>query len=646
MKLRPDTWDQRIALSVLGHNEYGLPRWMQGQTVVDIGAHIGSFTIACRKRGASLIHAYEPDPENFQLLVINDKLETTEGTTHTVLCNYAVTAGSEMAGLKLAGYRETDHDAGLGRNTGHVIVCTPREDQKADFEVEAIGINAVLKEAAESEHNESGYIDLLKLDCEGAEWEIIATGDFSKVRLIVGELHRILDADDFAEKVRGARKTLRRQGFDVEVHYEGTETAKFVAIKPTVQPSRPKSVEISGRKPRLLWWGDAEASTGYSRVTENICVRLAAKDWDVHVLGIGYSGDPHTRPYRIYPAHNVPIGSGRIDPWGHARIKEILGRVKPDLLLIQNDHWIIADCLNTLSGQNVWVPTAAYTAVDSENVRQDTVRQLSNLRHTITHTQFGADQLKKAGHEGPFTAIPHGVDTDLYRPYDKLEARQGITMKTDPEKAFIFGYVNANQPRKRLDLAMAYFAAFLKAEGNPDNVWLYLHTNPAGGWDWVQLADFLGLRGRLLTTGEGHLPESCLPSLYSALDVMISTSEGESFGLTAIEGMACGVPQIAVRCGGMPDWAGSAVNFVDPSYYAFTANRTNTLRHIASEQDYVKCMREMYNDASLRQSYRERGLELTQQLTWDSAAAKFDTTLRQILTAERAAVVSDVLEEF
>src|SRR3990167_10921219 len=71
LRLRPNTWDSQIVENVYVRNEYSLPNNMRGKIVVDIGAHIGSFALACAKRGASKIYCFEPDPENFELLAAN-----------------------------------------------------------------------------------------------------------------------------------------------------------------------------------------------------------------------------------------------------------------------------------------------------------------------------------------------------------------------------------------------------------------------------------------------------------------------------------------------------------------------------------------------------------------------------------------------
>ena len=632
MKVRANTWDSLILESVLVRNEYGLPQDMRGMVVMDIGAHIGAFAIACQKRGAKRVVCFEPDPENVRLLAVNVD-EDIESRTEIIVMEAAIAAESrDDLGIR----RLTNHDYNNGRNTGHVDVFGEADG------TECIGINEAIESIG-------GPIDILKMDCEGAEWGIFDKADFSKVRALVAELHALPDGPHPAlDNYRGqsltdlttnAVKKLRNAGFETTVTYDSLETAHVIATKmATVSAGE-------DRKPRVLVVSDAGMTTGYAKVAENICRRLVKRGWDVRVLGIGYNGDPHNYPYKIYPAVDPNTGGA---PNGMTRIKDIIARLKPDVALIQDDSWNVGHILDNMAALNTMIPTVGYVAVDSENVREDVAMQLRNLRHAVCHTQFGIDQLQKAGYNGPVSISPHGVDTYLYKRYDRQESREGIPIP-NVDKAFIWGSVAVNQPRKRLDLTIAYWSAWWKAAGSPGNAYLYLHTNANGSWDIKQLASYHGIRGRLYETHGGQvLPDGEMPTLYNSFDAMISTAEGESFGIPLLEGMACGVPQIAIRCGGAPSWAGNAVYWVEPSYYQFTSNRSNTKRWIASEADFVNAMQSLYESAQLRDEYTKRGLALAATLKWDDAGEHFDKVLRQVLAVKRTAAktATDALSEY
>ena len=83
MRFREGTLDAYIWDSVVDYNEYKLPESING-VVVDIGAHIGSFSYACYERGAPVILAFEPLRSNFEVLQENLK------DTHVQMFNTAV----------------------------------------------------------------------------------------------------------------------------------------------------------------------------------------------------------------------------------------------------------------------------------------------------------------------------------------------------------------------------------------------------------------------------------------------------------------------------------------------------------------------------------------------------------------------------
>src|SRR3990167_1162231 len=613
MKVRYKTWDTAICESVITNNEYGLPSSMAGMVVVDIGAHIGAFAAACAAREAKRVICYEPDPENFNLLKANITELASNPETITVfeLYNTAVT-GEATSNLKLRHLR--NHDFGSGDNTGHIDIFGLDEING----IQSTGINSVLQAA-------HSPVNLLKLDCEGAEWSIFESGDFTNVHYVVAELHLISPGEhplydvladmSLSELTLHAVRSLQKYGLHPKIRAMGDDLGLLVAERPVV------SAAVATKK--VLWIGHAGIQSGYSKVTKNICRRLFEMGWDVRVYGVGYSGEPHTLPYRIYPA----------DTHG-TRLKALINEMEPDAVVMLDDHWNVATHMQTMAAHNMYPPSVGYVAVDSENVRKDVVSQLRALKHAVFHTEFGLEQFKKAGYIGQASIAGHGVDTKLYGTYDKADARSKVQLAVPRAKlqdAFIWGVVGMNQPRKRLDLSLAYFAEWWKCAGKPANVYLYIHCNHDGVWDITQLSDYLGIRGQVLTTSTA-LPENQMPAMYSIFDVMLSTAESESWGMCQHEGAACGIPQIAVRCGGMPSWAGEAMYWVEPSQYAFTPNRTNTKRWVASEEDFVAALHAMYTDESLRKEYRQRGLELVRRLpSWDDIALHFHKVQRNII---------------
>ncbi len=76
-----------------------------------------------------------------------------------------------------------------------------------------------------------------------------------------------------------------------------------------------------------------------------------------------------------------------------------------------------------------------------------------------------------------------------------------------------------------------------------------------------RLARELGLDSHVTFMGKQDHVERLFPEMH----VLLMPSEMESFGLGALEGMACGVPPVATRVGGLPELVTDGVDgFLEP----------------------------------------------------------------------------------
>lgn len=359
-------------------------------------------------------------------------------------------------------------------------------------------------------------------------------------------------------------------------------------------------VPPSGARRRLLWIGDAVAATGFARATHYI-LDVLRHDWDVHVLGINYHGDPHDYPYPIWPARAL-----RGDVFGVARTGRIINQLKPDVVVVLNDPWNIPAYVREAGNANV----IAFLAVDGKNCRGSA---LNGILAAIFWTEFGVTEAQNGGYQGKAGVVPLGVDLDIYKPMDKAEVRKALGLPPKVRNGFIVGNVNRNQPRKRLDLTMMWFTDWVR-DRKIDDAYLYLHVAPTGdqGIDVDQLGQYLGIMNRLIIAepdiGMG-VTEERLAQTYNAFDVQVTTTQGEGFGLTTLEGQACGIPQI------VPDWAAlgeicaDSALLVPCTSLACTPNNINAIGGIADRTEFVACLDRVYREESLRADLRRRAIE-------------------------------------
>jgi D-inositol-3-phosphate glycosyltransferase len=153
-----------------------------------------------------------------------------------------------------------------------------------------------------------------------------------------------------------------------------------------------------------------------------------------------------------------------------------------------------------------------------------------------------------AAHASRIATIPCGVDTDLFTPGDRAEARRRLDLEGRP----LLLWVGRIAPIKGLDTLLD---AVARLSGSGQDMRLLV---VGGDADEPTNGHETSLRRRIERLGLGDSvrfvgpqPQSVLPLYYAASDVTVLPSYYESFGMVALEAMACGSPVIASRVGGL-----------------------------------------------------------------------------------------------
>ena len=142
--------------------------------------------------------------------------------------------------------------------------------------------------------------------------------------------------------------------------------------------------------------------------------------------------------------------------------------------------------------------------------------------------------------------IPPGVDTKMFRPHDKQASRKKLGL---PGSGKILMYVGRVERLKGIEILIQAVAGMEEE----DDVTLLIVGGADSDPERHRLNDVVDRLG--ITDRVKFLPsvkQEQLPEYYSAADVCVFPSYYESFGLAALESMACGTPVVASRVGGLP----------------------------------------------------------------------------------------------
>ena len=208
-----------------------------------------------------------------------------------------------------------------------------------------------------------------------------------------------------------------------------------------------------------------------------------------------------------------------------------------------------------------------------------------------------------------FNTLPNGVDSALFRPMDKEEAKRELAEEIGDERILTtptVGYLSRVQSEKGASV-------YLKlSELNPHL--LFLIAGPHfGRYQSKELPNNL--------VYAGFHPREKLPLVYNAFDVycFLSMSGEETFGLTVLEAMACGVPPIVPDFDGVPSVVGDAGLIADADNFE---HDIGTLVSYPSPVDFSEKINLLLNNDEMRQTLSQKARKRALSFTWDKTAQR------------------------
>jgi len=323
-------------------------------------------------------------------------------------------------------------------------------------------------------------------------------------------------------------------------------------------------------------------------------------------------------------------------PFGMDVMSAHADNFKADFIITNFDAWVMEPPMLFNKRWVAWFP------IDSEPCPPPVIEKVKQAWHRIIWTQRAKREMDKAGLECDY--VPYGVDTKVFRPMDRVKARETTHMPADK---FIVGQVAMNKgypPRK------AFFeniAAFKRLHDKHPDTLLYLHTldgtRPNGeAIDLVIYCKAIGLQvnkdvifADQYSYAAGNYPDEAMATLYNCFDVHCLVSMGEGFGVPQLEAQACGTPVI---CG---DWTSMSELFFsgwkvarkDATPMWTIQNTYQFLPHVGAIADKLEQAYKMRGNTDYQKRAREGAMEYdidkVVEKYWTPALAKIEQKLKE-----------------
>ena len=208
-----------------------------------------------------------------------------------------------------------------------------------------------------------------------------------------------------------------------------------------------------------------------------------------------------------------------------------------------------------------------------------------------------------------FNTLPNGVDSKLFRPMDKAAAKREIAKLVRDDRIEIaptVGYLSRVQSEKGASV-------YLKlAKLNPHLIFMIAGPN-MGRYASRQLPENL--------VYIGFHPREKLPVIYNAFDVYCfpSMSGEETFGLTVLEAMACGVPPVVPNFDGVPSVVGDAGLVADAENFE---QDVATLVSYPCPMSFSEKINTLLKNTEMWQALSEKARQRALLFTWNKTARR------------------------
>jgi glycosyltransferase involved in cell wall biosynthesis len=242
------------------------------------------------------------------------------------------------------------------------------------------------------------------------------------------------------------------------------------------------------------------------------------------------------------------------------------------------------------------------------------LQRLSDASLVIVPSRATADALAASEHaHDRVRVVPMGTDMEAPSPEDRDRILEDLNI----ERPYVL-WMGTLEPRKNPEGVIRGFVHALES-GLPEAATLHLYmVGPRGWWsgDLAELISERGLQDRLRRINEQPIPVRA--ALYSGASAFVFPSLAEGFGLPILEAMACGAPVVTSNRSSMPEVAGAAAEFCDPS----------------DASSIGSAIAKVLRDPDLAEDLRRAGYKRAREFTWERTARRTVACYREALSGQ------------
>lgn len=325
--------------------------------------------------------------------------------------------------------------------------------------------------------------------------------------------------------------------------------------------------------------------------TKKWCRYLSQRDCQIDVISLSEGQIDGAQVY------NLGVDSDKIKSkfifnktnylFQSGKVKELLRHIKPDIL---HAHYATSyGLLGSITGFHPYVLSVWGSDVyifPRRNIINKKMLQYNFKKadYIFSTSRAMAEETNKYTDKKLFIT-PFGVDTDIYKPMHSKDDNY-ITIGTIKSLETVYG----------IDYLIKAFAKIVK-NNNPIKLRLKIAGKGSEEENLKNLCISLGIEKQVEFLGFLNMEQTV--KAYNSFDIAVFPSISESFGVSAVEAQACGIPVIVSDVGGLTEAA-------NPGLSGVTVRKQNI-------EDLVSAMQKLIDDKSLRETMGRNGIEYVKQ---------------------------------